>query len=153
MDGTVHEQVRTAAGVTVVTHFQPFYNLQTDSLQGVEALARVRSQDPSQADYFSAARAAGDLRALDLAVLEDALSFIAEWNRTRDKLILAVNLSWELVGDWAFVNDIRTALDRHGVPADRLLVDLSAQTFRRAMLDEGVLERLQKLQVRDRVLH
>ena len=61
----------------IVTYFQPFYNLRTDRLQGLEALARRvridgRMQSPS--GFFADAAAEGRMRAIDLQILGGLVS-------------------------------------------------------------------------------
>lgn len=142
-----------ANAASLVTYFQPFYNLRDDRLQGLEALARLHSAQTGQtelpSEFFASTAASGSMRGLDLRVLDDALTQVAEWRSSprSGALILAVNLSWDLVGDPGVVDDITWALQRHGVPGDRLLVDLSTDTFRRLTTgDEQVLDRLRELQ-------
>lgn len=140
---------------TLVTFYQPFYNLQSGRLQGLEALARLRGHDGRPqvpAAFFAAAEAAGTMRAIDLRILDDALAHLAHWLRgePRHELILSVNLSWHFVDHPEFVTDVTAALTRYQVPADRLLVDLTTATFRHlATTDEAALARLCRLQERE----
>lgn len=125
----------------LVTYYQPFYNLASRRLQGFEALAR-RRPDPSgeaqpPADFFRAVQAADRMREVDLHILGHALQQLAEWQKrgVGHSLIMSVNLSWDLVGALGFTADVTLALERHGVSGDRVLVDISTDTFRR--LKEG----------------
>ncbi len=142
------------AGAGLVTYVQPFYNLQTDRMQGLEALARLRLADgrtESPAGFFADAQAAGQMRRIDLEILDGALAQTRAWRDSPDhpELIVSVNLSGDLVGDPSLVDDITAALTRHDVAPDRLLVDISTGTFRRLMRADGeALERLQLLQQR-----
>lgn len=137
----------------LVTFFQPFYNLRSDQLQGFEGLARLRGAQTGRTElpreFFAAATASGSMRDLDLKLLHDALAHVAHWHRSSQSraLILAVNLSWDLVGDAGVVDDITSGLRRHNVPGDRLLVDISTDTFRRLISqDAQTLGRLRELQ-------
>lgn len=142
-----------AAPDTLVTYYQPFYNLRTGRLQGLEALARVRTGDEGDVAAppgFSAPSPGDDgMRELDLRVLDDALAHKMELAKTSDhrQLIVSVNLSWDLIAHPRFVKDVRRSLARHHVPGDRLLVDLSAALFRRLhSADDGERARLTALQ-------
>ncbi len=138
---------------SVVTYFQPFYNLRTRRLQGMEALARRRSAEGGHTElpaaFFDDASASGRMRELDLQILDEALAVIAGSYRSGGcrELILSVNFSWDLVGSPAFVGEISRALARHDVPADRLLVDIPTAMFRRLICaDSDYLTRLHQLQ-------
>lgn len=145
----------TPSGDRIVTFFQPFYNLRNNRLQGLEALARRvridgRTQPPS--GFFADAAAEGRMRAIDLQILDDAMARMASWHRERGRtdLILSVNLSWDLVGHRTFVNAVTDALCRHGLSPDRLLVDISTETFRwLRSVDADSLDRLRRLQQRE----
>lgn len=139
--------------VVLATFFQAFYNLRSNRLQGLEALARgydaADGHTALPASFFSAASASGMMRDIDLWILDDALSHLATW-RSREgyrDLILSVNLSWDLISHPRFVRDLSSAVERHDVPGDRLLVDIATDTFRRLKSgDESALARLHQLQ-------
>lgn len=140
--------------VRLVTFFQPFYNLLSDRMQGLEALARRRGPDgaaETPTAFFAEAQEAGRMRDLDLQILDDALAHLAQWH-TRDarpELIVSVNLSGDLVGHDDFVADMTRALRRHQLGEDRLLVDITTDTFRRLVAADGAsLDRLRLLQER-----
>lgn len=146
-----------APGAGLVTYVQPFYNLQTDRMQGLEALARLKTADgntQSPAGFFADAQATGQMRRIDLAILDDALGHVRAWHERSAQtghadLIVSVNLSGELVGHPDFVEDVTAALAHHGVAPDRLLVDIATPTFRRLVCDDDeALARLQELQRR-----
>ncbi|WP_284303115.1 EAL domain-containing protein [Mobilicoccus caccae] len=145
-----------ANGTDLVTFFQPFYNLRSGRLQGVEALVRRHGASDGRhqlpVDFFAAASDEGSMRGIDLLVLEDALGYLARRRRTdgRTDLICSVNLSWEFVSHRDVSSDIEDALVRHGVPGDRLLIDITTHTFRRLVeVDGDCLERLNRLQRRE----
>lgn len=121
----------------LVTYFQPFYNLRSDGLQGLEALARrsdVGNGRPSlPAAFLAEDEAAEKVREIDLWILDDALSHLARWYETkgRTELILSVNLSRHTVCHPDVVTDVTDILGRHGMPGERLLVDITVDTLRR----------------------
>lgn len=127
----------------LVILYQPFYNLRSGRLQGLEALVRRHCDGSARpalpADFFDGATAAGEMRAIDLRVLDDALAELARWRdegQARD-LILAVNLSWDSAIDPDTLAEVRQALARHAVPGDRLLVDITTDILRRLLADES----------------
>ncbi len=126
----------------VVAYYQPFYNLQSGRLQGLEALARPRTQDgrgPLPAGFFAAAAEQGLMLAIDRQILHDALEHVALWHRAdAPELIISVNLSWDFVGHPGVVDEVTRPLERHGVEPDRLLVDVPVATFRRLLAADGI---------------
>lgn len=140
------------AGDAVIPFFQPFYNLQSDQLQGYEALARMPGTDGRPvlpAAFFAGAEDAGTMRDIDVRILDEALGHISRWRRaeTAHGLILSVNLSRQAVGHPMIFTDVINALHRHGVPGDRLLIDITTDTFRRSVDDaEEALEWMRRLQ-------
>ncbi|WP_168583113.1 EAL domain-containing protein [Gephyromycinifex aptenodytis] len=136
----------------LATFFQPFYNLRTNKLQGVEALARRFNASDGNAElpssFFSAARASGTMRDIDLWILDDALGHLARW-REQDghrELVLSLNMSWDLIAHPHFVRDVVNAVTRRGVPGDRLFLDITTDIFRRLIGQDSVRGRLRELQ-------
>lgn len=121
----------------VVTYFQPFYNLRSDQLQGFEALARRRrcgaDDTETPAGFLAVATAAGVMRDIDLRILNESLAQLAQWRGegNGNDLIVSVNLSWDVIRHPNFFGDVIGVLTHHRVPGDRLLVDMSIDTFRR----------------------
>jgi len=136
MTETTREKV-TDAG-TRVTYFQPFYNLQNDTLQGHEALVRHALPDGSieaPGRLLAAAEAAGEMHAVDLRTLDDALTFRARFAAAHPDhhTIVSVNFSWDIVSSPLLVTEVLGALRRHRVSGDRLLIDVTAAIFRRLL--------------------
>ena len=143
-----------APGV-VVPFFQPFYNLASNQLQGFEALARrnVTNGSPElPGGFFAAAEASGSMRDIDVRIIEEAIAQMARWRGTEGfaNLILSVNLSRQAMESAETYTDITTALTRYDLPGDRLLVDITTDTFRSLLPDRSdVLEWLPGLQKRE----
>ena len=137
---------------TLVTYFQPFYNLQTEALQGFEALARQVLPDGTvhaPTRMLATAEATGEMRDLDLRTLEDALAFkVAFRERHPDhSAIVSINLSWDLATSPLLVTEVGAARRRHGVGGDRVLLDVSSAIFRRLLdSDAQAFRRLGELQ-------
>ncbi|MDO5628755.1 MAG: EAL domain-containing protein [Mobilicoccus sp.] len=129
----------------LVTFFQPFYNLRTGALQGVEALARREAPD-AQAELPTALQgeSAGDI---DLAVIDDALAHMTQWHsEDGPHLVVSVNLSSDYITRSNAVEDLLAAIARHDLVKDRLLLDVSVDIFRTAMSDPEARRRLQQVQ-------
>lgn len=140
----------------VVTYVQPFYNLRTSRLQGLEALARrectgPRGTEPS-AGLLAQARQQGQAREVDLRVLDATLGQLAHLQTLDDEgtssLIVRVNVSEDTIAHPYLVADVTEALRRHDIPGDRLLVDIPTGLFRTLVAGEDgtVLDRLRQMQ-------
>lgn len=141
-----------AGDVRLHTYFQPFYNLQTNQLQGLEALARVSDGDGRPGlpgEFFSALERSGSSREVDLTMLDEALGHLAVWQQDpqRHDLMVSVNISADVLGTEDGPLDVLAALDRHAVPGDRLLLDITTDIFRRlSWSDEAFMARVATLQ-------
>lgn len=137
---------------SLVTYLQPFYNLQTNALQGYEALVRRRRPDggiDSPGAMLATAEATGEMHALDLRILDDALEFKSRFRAEHPEhhSIVSVNLSWDVVSSPLLVTEVSGALRRHRVGGDRLLIDITAGIFRRLLdSDAKAFARLSELQ-------
>lgn len=150
MSDTTSGRVRN--GDRLVTYLQPFYNLSDDTLQGFEALVRHVRDDGtvgSAGQMLATAEATGEMHAIDLATLDDALAFKAQYRAAHPdhRSIVSVNLSWDVVSSPLLVMEVTGALRRHRVTGDRLLVDITAGIFRRLLdSDAKAFSRLGDLQ-------
>ncbi|SFF15420.1 putative bifunctional diguanylate cyclase/phosphodiesterase [Blastococcus tunisiensis] len=126
------EELRTALdGDELLVHLQPQVGFADGRVVGVEAL--VRWQHPvrgllSPADLLPAAEQAGLLRPLADTVLELALTAAELWWGT-DPVPVSVNLSAANVNDVDLPGKVAAALDRHGLPADALTLELVEDTL------------------------
>ena len=147
------EELRTALqdGDQLAVHLQPQVDLADGRVVGVEAL--VRWHHPargllSPAALLPAAEQAGLLRPLGDAVLELSLAAAARWWPER-RVPVSVNLSAADVTDLDLPAKVARALDRHGLPAGALTVELVEDTL---MADpergRAVLGELRRLGVR-----
>ncbi|WP_245821049.1 putative bifunctional diguanylate cyclase/phosphodiesterase [Geodermatophilus pulveris] len=147
------EELRTALdeGGQLLVHLQPQVDLEDGRVVGAEAL--VRWQHPtrgllSPADLLPAAEQAGLLRPLADTVLELSLTAAARWWPER-RVPVSVNLSAADVTDLDLPTKVARALDRHGLPAAALTLELVEDTL---MADpergRAVLGQLRRLGVR-----
>jgi diguanylate cyclase (GGDEF)-like protein len=147
------EELRTALqGDELVVHLQPQVGFADGRVVGVEAL--VRWQHPvrgllSPADLLPAAEQAGLLRPLADKVLELALTAAELWWSADDPVPVSVNLAAANVNDVDLPSKVAAALDRHGLPADALTLELVEDTLM-ADPERGrqVLAELRRLGVR-----
>jgi EAL domain-containing protein (putative c-di-GMP-specific phosphodiesterase class I) len=126
------EELRDALGTDqLLVHLQPQVALADERVVGVEAL--VRWQHPtrgllSPAHLLPAAEQAGLLRPLADAVLELSLSATASW-WAEHRVPVSVNLSAANVTDLDLPGKVAAALERHGLPAEALTLELVEDTL------------------------
>ncbi|WP_407342947.1 putative bifunctional diguanylate cyclase/phosphodiesterase [Pengzhenrongella phosphoraccumulans] len=119
----------------IVLHYQPQVEVATGRVLGVEALARW--QHPVHGllspDFFiPAAERTGIIGPFTQYVLDSALAQGAAWQRDGLALTIAVNLSARNLLDRGLVDDVRAALDRHGLDAGSLELEITESS---AMVD------------------
>lgn len=112
----------------LVLHYQPKVDLRLDEVVGVEAL--VRWQHPrlgllAPAQFIPLAEATGLVRALTAWVAARALAQCAEWRASGMDLPVSVNASARDLVDKDFPDRVAGWLSEAGVPADRLVVELT----------------------------
>jgi diguanylate cyclase (GGDEF)-like protein len=110
----------------LILHYQPKVSLQTGELLGVEAL--VRWQHPTRGllypdDFIPLAERTGAVADLTRWVVDRALAECREL-----ELPVAVNLAAANIVDVTLPAAIGAALERHGVPAERLVCEISEHT-------------------------
>lgn len=119
----------------MVVYYQPQVELRTGHAYGVEAL--VRWQHPIHGllapdTFIPATEQAGLIGPLFQHVLNSALSQCARWRDEGLDLVVAVNLSVRNLLDPALVDDVRSALLRHGLQSGSLELEITEGT---AMVD------------------
>ena len=118
----------------VVVHYQPQISLGTGQVVGAEAL--VRWQHPvhgllAPGAFVPAAERTGQIRPLTRYILDAALEQCARWQE-RGPFTVAVNLSVRNLLDPRIVDDVREALERHGVDPRRVELEITETS---AMVD------------------
>ena len=108
--------------------YQPKVDLRTGRIVGAEALVRwrhpVRGDVPAD-EFVPIAEHTGLLRPLTLDVLDRALAACARWRADGDPLVVAVNLSVRNLLDTELPTDVARLLDRHGLPAEALELEIT----------------------------
>ncbi|SDD14749.1 diguanylate cyclase/phosphodiesterase [Geodermatophilus telluris] len=126
------EELRTAlAEDELIVHLQPQVAMDDGRPVGVEAL--LRWQHPtrgllSPAFVLPAAEQAGLLRPLTDAVLDRSLDAVALW-WAEHRVPISVNLSAANVADLDLPAKVAAALDRRGLPAEALTLELVEDTL------------------------
>src|ERR1700733_14850500 len=108
--------------------YQPKVDLQTTHVVGAEALVRwphpvFGTVLPDQ--FLPLVRQHGLMRTFTDVVLEQALCDAAQWRRRGIAVPVAVNLFPPLVGDVNLPSHIFDALERHELPGDSLIVEIT----------------------------
>jgi diguanylate cyclase (GGDEF)-like protein len=111
-----------------VVDFQPIVDLGSGEVISAEALARWHH--PEQGDltpvqFLETVERSGQLPAFADAVLEQSLGAIGSWREAGFDLPVAVNVSPRSLLDPDFPAGVLARLERHGVPADRLVLELA----------------------------
>ncbi|MGY1592843.1 putative bifunctional diguanylate cyclase/phosphodiesterase [Geodermatophilus sp. SYSU D00708] len=143
------EQLRRAiSGGELVLHHQPKLTLATGRVDGVEAL--VRWQHPTRGllhpdAFIDLAESAGLMSELTTTVVDLALAQRRAWADAGRELTVSVNVSPSDLVCERFPDAVARLLDRHGVPADALVLEVTesllVQDRERAV---GVLTRLRE---------
>ncbi len=116
-----------------VLYFQPQLDLNDSSINSVEAL--IRWQHPRRGllpplDFIPLAEESGRITDIGRWVVKAACRQLAKWrNGPCSNLRIAVNLSGRELDDENIVDHIQETLELHGVPADRLEVELTEEIF------------------------
>jgi diguanylate cyclase (GGDEF)-like protein/PAS domain S-box-containing protein len=112
----------------VHVEYQPVARLADRSVDCVEALARWRHPqygDVAPDEFVPLAEMGDHIRSLTLKVLGEAAR---QWNLWRGRglrLRIAVNLSTRVLIDQGFVAETRGVLERHGVPGDAMIFEIT----------------------------
>jgi diguanylate cyclase (GGDEF)-like protein len=108
--------------------FQPKVTLSSRQLVGVECLARWEHSahgSVSPEDFVAVAEHTGQLSRLTETVLKEGLRRCRQWADAGRPLNVAVNLSSRTLVDPEFPGRVAELLDEHGVPAERLTLEIS----------------------------
>ena len=127
-----------------VLHYQPLVDLRSGAMRGVEAL--LRWQHPqrglvSPLDFIPVLESVGLIHAVGQWVLEEACAQMCRWREAGLPLLqVSVNVSpLQFSRQLEFVEAVRVALARSGLPPDRLQLELTESTL---MTDSGQSQRM-----------
>jgi EAL domain-containing protein (putative c-di-GMP-specific phosphodiesterase class I)/CHASE2 domain-containing sensor protein len=131
--------------------FQPQLDLRTNRVRGAEALARWTHPEKgpiSPSEFVAAAEQNDRIEKLTFFVLDRAVAAAAQINREHGVFDMAVNLSARMLGDKTLPSRVREVLDRHGLDAARLTLELTETAALATGADIGPLFGLRDLGVR-----
>jgi diguanylate cyclase len=156
-DSSVHRQALVAelrAAIEqdqLLVHYQPQVDLETGLVVGGEALCRW--QHPSRGllgpgEFVSVVEQSGLVRPFTMCVLDQAARQCVLWQEEGRPISVAVNLSARSLLDRQLPDDVAAVLARHGLPADRLVLEITETTATSELeVVEDVLSRLRQLGV------
>ncbi len=113
--------------------YQPIVELASRKITGFEALARWPSERPavSPSEFISVAEDTGLIRRLGLFVLDRACAQLADWRLrgvVSSETTMSVNVSGHQFAGSEFVDSVKDALGRHGVPGGALRIEMTEST-------------------------
>ncbi len=116
----------------LICHYQPKISAKDELVHSVEAL--VRWHHPQRGlllpdEFLPAAERAGLMRPMAARVLDIALAQISSWREQGVTLTIAVNLSTTNLLDTDLVDTIDRLLQKHRVPADALILEITESTL------------------------
>ncbi|MEV6492149.1 EAL domain-containing protein [Actinoplanes sp. NPDC051633] len=128
--------------------YQPIVEMETGAVTGAEALVRWQppGRDPvSPADFIPTAESTGEIVPLGRWILREACRQLARWRRDHPGaagLTMSVNVTGRQLQVPGFVDEVAGILAEFGIPADRLVIEITET----AVLDDpAVLEALHGL--------
>jgi multidomain signaling protein FimX len=116
------------AGDEFVLHYQPVISLQGEPGAMYEALLRLQAGEDetiSPATFLPVAEEHGLLAEIDRWVVGRAVRTLAERERAGKPVTLLAKVSQASLGDDALVRHLRALLAEHGVPGERLVLEVS----------------------------
>jgi len=123
------EELRRALEVgELVLHHQPQLCVATGEVVGVEALVRWRHPERGlllPGEFLPVAAEHGLLRAVTSEVLRQAVAQSARWRAAGLDLRMSANVSAGDLADPTLPAEVAELLSRHGVPADRLVLEVT----------------------------
>ncbi|WP_159802688.1 putative bifunctional diguanylate cyclase/phosphodiesterase [Arthrobacter zhaoguopingii] len=137
-------------GGTLSLVLQPVVDLRTGKVDLLEALARVSidGHPPMGPADFLPALAAHEVDQLFRDGLEQALSHLARWDRSGRSFRVSVNLSPSTLLDPECAGWVASALERHGIAPDRLVLELLETGAITSPVQVAALSNLRTLGVR-----
>jgi diguanylate cyclase len=116
----------------LLLHYQPKVDAHTGQLLGVEALVRWRHPEHGLVppdEFIPLAERTGLIVPLTHYVLDEALRQGRQWSDAGHELSVAVNVSARRLLDLGFPDEVAALLDRHQVPAELLVIELTESTI------------------------
>jgi diguanylate cyclase (GGDEF)-like protein len=136
----------------LLLHFQPIFRLPDDAVVAAEALLRWRDPDRGLVpplDFIGVAEYTGMIEPIGRWVIDACCAQVAEWRRYGLDIAVSFNVSPRQFREPRFAETIAEAVERHGIPATSLIVEVTESVaMREPHCVEPVLERLRELGVR-----
>ncbi len=135
----------------VVVHYQPIIDLNSGAVRGAEALVRRAHPDRlvTPSEFIPHVEQTPLVRALTLAVADDALGRLEEWDAVGHTLDVAVNVPYRMIDDPELVDGLMRLLETHDVEPRRLTLEIvPSGPGAGAELDRFVVKRLRDLGLR-----
>jgi diguanylate cyclase (GGDEF)-like protein len=116
-----------AAADEFIVDFQPIVDLGSGEVVSAEAMARWLHphQDLTPMRFLETVERSGKLPTFAGAVLEQSLAAVGTWREAGFDLPVAVNVSPRSLLDPQFPGSVLDRLARHGLPPDRLVLELT----------------------------
>jgi diguanylate cyclase (GGDEF)-like protein len=124
--------------------YQPTLNLRQLTVTGAEALLRWRHPTRGVVPptvFIPIAEESDLIMTIGRFVLERACAEAASWERLGYRLAIAVNVSARQLENDDFVQDVRRAVELHGLPAELLILEITESVLMR----DSTVERLRSL--------
>ncbi len=127
---------RAITGEQFVAHYQPVIDIETHQIVGAEALIRWNHPERGLVGpglFIPLAEETGMIGALGEWILERACTDLARWRadygEIASDLTISVNLSVQQLHDDLILTKVRNILDRSGLPAQRLVLEVTESTL------------------------
>jgi EAL domain-containing protein (putative c-di-GMP-specific phosphodiesterase class I) len=136
----------------LLLHFQPIFRLPAGEIVAAEAL--LRWSDPERGlvpplDFIPAAEYTGMIEPIGHWVVETCCAQVAAWREAGLEVPVSFNVSPRQFRDPSFVEVVEREVERHGIPATALIVEVTESVaMREPACVEPVLDRLRDLGVR-----
>jgi len=109
-------------------HYQPIVHVETGRPTGLEALIRWRHPERGLVmpdAFIPVAEETGAVVPMTRWLLDDVIRQSAAWVAEGLQFTISINISACHLGSGTLVADVREALTAHGLPADRLVLELT----------------------------
>ncbi len=108
--------------------YQPIFDLTDLHIEGVEAL--IRWNHPTKGlispdQFIPALEDSGQIVEVGRWVLDEACAQLARWRTAGHRLTMSVNASMRQLESDGFVDDVRIALDTHGLAPESLIIEIT----------------------------
>jgi EAL domain-containing protein (putative c-di-GMP-specific phosphodiesterase class I) len=132
----VEQQLRHAIdNDSIIVHYQPVVDVDTDVVVGAEALLRVHDDEGallSPAEFIDAAESSGLITRLGTLVLQSTCTQLAAWSADAGAdgvEQLYVNISPRQLADPELPQHVRQALNAAGLPPERLCLEITESSL------------------------